>query len=58
MPPDHLRPCRHMAEELRALNNSALLGDAEFHDAARFEKLRLAWERRPYPKKKQIAIGS
>jgi hypothetical protein len=47
-----------MAEELRALNNSALLGDAEFHDAARFEKLRLAWERRPYPKKKQIAIGS
>ncbi|HLJ26760.1 MAG TPA: hypothetical protein VKY85_08630 [Candidatus Angelobacter sp.] len=49
VPPDHLRPCRNMAEELRALTNSALLAtlrDAEFHDAARFEKLRLAWERR------------
>jgi hypothetical protein len=41
-----------MAEELRALTNSALLitlRDAESHDA-HFEKLRLAWEHRPHPK--------
>ena len=50
---DELRPCRYMSEELRAVTNSVLLEtlrDAEFYDAAHFEKLRLAWERRPYPK--------
>ncbi|HLJ25923.1 MAG TPA: hypothetical protein VKY85_04380 [Candidatus Angelobacter sp.] len=39
-------------------SNSALLAtlhDAEFHDAARFEKLRLAGEHRPHPKKKKPA---
>jgi len=53
VPRDHLRPCRYMADELQALTNSVLLvtlRDAEGHDAAHFEKLRLACEQRPYPK--------
>jgi len=44
---------RNMAEELRAIANAQLLAalrDAESQDALRFQKLRLKWEQRPFPK--------
>lgn len=53
VPRAQLQPCRYMADELQALANSVLLEtlrDTEAHDAAHFEKLRLAWQERPYPK--------
>jgi hypothetical protein len=49
VPRDNLRPCHHMAEELRSLTNSAVLSifrDAESREAAHYEKLRLQWQHR------------
>src|SRR5215831_10704995 len=46
-PPDHLRACRNMAEELRALANFRLLAtlqEVESQNALRFQNLRLKWE--------------
>lgn len=50
VPQTQLRPCRHMAEELQALTNSALLAvlrDTEEHDASHYEKLRLQKPQKP-----------